>query len=129
MTRDEENTQRERKTRRRVASVARKRTQTKIEINSATVACFSAKQGLGIYTIESEYVAIHCTLRRERECGGRENEKSKVESCWRQTVRRRMRKEQRRSKSDGKGDEGKAKGKSDECRIKKEKRVNMSINS
>jgi hypothetical protein len=33
----------------------------------ATVACLSAKQGLGIYIDESESVAIHCTLRRERE--------------------------------------------------------------
>jgi hypothetical protein len=37
----------------------------------ATVACFSAKQGLGIYIDKFKSVVIHCMLHRER-VGGKE---------------------------------------------------------
>jgi hypothetical protein len=47
----------------------------------ATVACFSAKQGLGIYNVESESVAIQCMLRREREMGGKGMRSRKGGSC------------------------------------------------
>ena len=112
----------------------------------ATVACFSAKQGLGIY-IESESVsvAVQCTLCRERERLGEKKAKSKGESCRRQIARHHMRKEsgiqsksskcdiearqraqgrkeRQKSMSDGKGGEGEAKERGNGSRIKKERR-------
>ena len=47
----------------------------------AAVAYFSAKQGLGIYNVKSESVAIQCMLRREREMGGKGMRSRKGGSC------------------------------------------------
>jgi hypothetical protein len=73
--RDEE-TQGKAKTRREWATVAQNRTQN--ERGNLGHSCLPfSKAGLGYLFTESESVAIHCTLRRERESEGRENEGSK----------------------------------------------------
>jgi hypothetical protein len=70
-----ERTQGNEKTSREWATVAPKHTHAnEMEKGWATVACSSAKQGFWYLYAESESVAIQCTLRREREGGGKGNE-------------------------------------------------------